>query len=206
MSYCRQPAASGILILVVPIEVVPAWLRPALPNMTEIACHPVAPARLPAWLQDRAAQRLGKTMDRAVASALVDRVGTALRPLAQALEQLACFVGDRKMIVIGDVMRLVGSSVSEETFALTRAMGRGDLSGALERLNRLLDQGDEPEQVMGLLRWHWEKLHRDRRGFHVLLAADRALKSGRGSPRITMETTVVRLARLSSPRAPAAVA
>ena len=108
------------------------------------------------------------------------------------------------MIVVRDVTQLVGSVVEEETFALTRALGRGDLAGALERLNRLLDQGDEPEQMIGLLRWHWEKLHRDRRGFRLLLATDVAIKSGRIAPRIGMEAVLVRLARVTSLRASAA--
>lgn len=91
---------------------------------------------------------------------------------------------------------------------MTRALGRGDLAGALERLNRLLDQGDEPEQLIGLLRWHWEKLNRDRRGFRILLATDLAIKRGRVAPRIALEEALVRLARATSsapPRAPAAV-
>ena len=206
VAYCRRPATTGLLVLIVPSETAPHWLRPMLANVTQIACHPLAPPRLPAWLQDRASQRLGKTLDRAAAVALVDRIGPALRPLAQALEQMACYVGSRTLIVIGDVMRLVGVSVSEETFAMTRALGRGDLAGALERLNRLLDQGDAPEVVIGLLRWHWEKLHRDRRGFRILLAADLAMKRGRVAPRLMMEALVIRLARLAAaPRAPAAV-
>ncbi len=208
VAYCRQPAQTGVVAIACAAETLPAWLRPVQAQLTEVACHPLVPARLPIWLQDRAAQRLGKTLDRAAAMALIERVGTSLRPLAQVLEQMACFVGAQKMMTVRDVMQLVGAVAAEETFAMTRALGRGDLAGALERLNRLLDQGDEPEQLIGLLRWHWEKLNRDRRGFRILLATDLAIKRGRVAPRIALEEALVRLARATSsapPRAPAAV-
>lgn len=114
------------------------------------------------WLQERATQRR-KRLDQEAGHALMDRLGTDLALLAQALEQLSLAVGERPAIAREDVERHVGHSVAASTFTLVDQALAGRTSDALQTLHLLLLAGVKPHDIVGALTWQLKQLLRLRR-------------------------------------------
>jgi DNA polymerase-3 subunit delta len=118
--------------------------------------------RLVGWIRERGRDHQLKLDDRG-GWALIDSVGTELRDLDAALVQLSTQKGDGAAISAIDVRRMFPRLADERTFAFTDAVGERRLSEAMTALRRLLDQGDEPLAVFGVLVAHLRRLLRVRR-------------------------------------------
>ena len=117
--------------------------------------------KLVTWLKQRAVQHKIKLDDRA-AWALVDAVGGELRGLDGALEQLATGHGPGAAIGAKEVRTAFPRHADERTFAFTDAVGERRLPVAMASLRRLLEQGDEPLALFGVLTAHLRRLLRAR--------------------------------------------
>lgn len=117
--------------------------------------------RLVTWLKQRAVQHRIKLDDRA-AWALVDAVGIELRALDGALEQLMTAHGPGSSIGAKHVRQAFPRHADERTFAFTDAVGERRLPVAMASLRRLLEQGDEPLALFGVLNAHLRRLLRAR--------------------------------------------
>ena len=113
------------------------------------------------WIKERSAARKLKLDDRA-AWALIDAVGTELRDLDGALEQLALSSGEAR-ITNATVRQAFPRLADERTFAFTDAVGERSLPVAMTSLRRLIQQGDEPLALFGVLNGHLRRLLRARR-------------------------------------------
>jgi DNA polymerase III subunit delta len=116
--------------------------------------------KLPEAIREMAAER-----QLALAPDAVDRlclyVGVQLSEMANELEKLAIYVGDRAgPVTANDVQELVGVSRDASVFEFTDAVGRGDRRQAVELLHSLLDQGEEPHRIVPLLTRHLQLLLR----------------------------------------------
>ena len=117
--------------------------------------------RLATWLKQRALERKLKLDDRG-AWALIDSVGGDLRGLDGALAQLGAAHGEGASIGTKQVRQAFPRMADERTFAFTDAVGERKLSVAMASLRRLLEQGDEPLAVFGVLVGHLRRLLRAR--------------------------------------------
>ncbi len=117
--------------------------------------------RLVTWVRQRAVERGIKLDDRA-GWALVDAVGTELRSLDTSLEQLVAAHGPGSAIGATEVRRAFPRLAEERSFALTDAVGERRLPAAMTSLRRLLEQGDEPLALFGVLNGHLRRLLRAR--------------------------------------------
>ncbi|MBA2427644.1 MAG: DNA polymerase III subunit delta [Actinobacteria bacterium] len=119
--------------------------------------------RLLPWIRARAGS-LGLKLDDRAAWALIDAVGSALRPLHSALEQLATGLGGGRRVAPGgtadrgagrvtdvDVRKAFPRIADEHIYALTDAVGDRRLPVAMTTLRRLLEQGEEPLVLFGAL-------------------------------------------------------
>jgi len=102
------------------------------------------------WLA-REAQALGKTLTLAGARRLVDMVGDNLSELAQELEKLTLFAGDEKTLTPALVGQLASHSRSYNIFALVDALGDPGAQKRLSALAHLLDLGEKPPRILGML-------------------------------------------------------
>lgn len=118
--------------------------------------------KLATWLKQRARERKLKLDDRG-AWALIDSVGNELRGLDGALGQLVSAHGEGASIGAKEVRRSFPRMADERTFAFTDAVGERKLPVAMSSLRRLLEQGDEPLAVFGVLVGHLRRLLRARR-------------------------------------------
>ena len=82
---------------------------------------------------------------------LVESVGTKLIDLINEVEKICLAAGDRKSVDRELVAAIVGKYRTESLFSLLDAMGRRDPGEMIRLLNRLVDAGEEPVVVVGML-------------------------------------------------------
>jgi DNA polymerase III subunit delta len=89
---------------------------------------------------------------------LAEYVSADLMRLKTELEKLATYAGDRKLIRRQDVSALVVSEKTTTVWELADLLGSRQQKKALEFLDRLLRDGEEPLQMLGALTWMYRKL------------------------------------------------
>jgi DNA polymerase III subunit delta len=119
----------------------------------QAATVPVArlrPAERSSWLRAEV-RRLGRKADERALAALVDTVGQDLRELAGALAKLHVAVPPPAPLTAGHVAEYLAQTADRGIFEMADAVFAADAATALDRLDALLDQGEEPIGLLGLL-------------------------------------------------------
>jgi DNA polymerase-3 subunit delta len=158
--YLETPSPSAVLVLV-------AAGRTKLDAAVKAAGSVVAleapkGRRLVSWIRERGRDRRLRIDDRG-AWALVDSVGTELRDLDGALEQLSTRLGDAATVGAAEVRAAFPRLADERVYAFQDAVGERRLPVAMTALRRLLEQGDEPLMVFGALTSQDRRMLRARR-------------------------------------------
>ena len=102
------------------------------------------------WLT-REARHLGKNLTLAAAQRLVEMVGDNLAELSQELEKLALFAGPENTLTPALVTQLASHSRTYNIFALVDALGAPGFHQRLTSLGHLLDLGEQPPKILGML-------------------------------------------------------
>lgn len=102
------------------------------------------------WLTQEA-QSLGKTLTPAAAQRLVEVVGDNLSELSQELEKLILFAGEETILTPTLVAQLASHSRTYSIFALVDALGDPGAHKRLAALDHLLDLGEPPPKILGML-------------------------------------------------------
>lgn len=97
------------------------------------------------------ARSLGKAITPAAIQRLVEMVGDNLADLSQELEKLSLFAGLEKTITPGLVLKLASHSRTYNIFTLVEALGEKDAAQRLSALGQLLDLGEAPAKILGML-------------------------------------------------------
>jgi DNA polymerase-3 subunit delta len=103
----------------------------------------------PAWIKKRAAQYGAKLTDRA-AYQLAERIGEDLILADSEIVKLATYAGDQP-IDAEDVDALTPYTPEANIFNMVDALGQRRGDQALQLLRQLLDDGDEPLRVYGMI-------------------------------------------------------
>mgnify|MGYP000073552904 CR=1 FL=1 len=125
----------------------------AVKNAGGVDAHfPLPKARLlPTWIHRRTGL-LGKEIDAPAAAILAQNIGNNLLLLDQELRKLALYVGDRKRITLDDVKQLVPYvHTADVMFRMVDALGYRDRRRAATYLHQLLDVGEHPLGVFGMI-------------------------------------------------------
>src|SRR5215471_15710530 len=102
------------------------------------------------WAVETAAAE-GVKLDNDAARELVDSLGGDMMMLANELEKLVLFVGEKKRITLGDVETLVLAAKQRSFYELTDAISARDCPRALAVLDAILSSGDGDEAAIGHL-------------------------------------------------------
>ena len=94
---------------------------------------------------------MGKNLTLAAAQRLVEMVGNNLAELSQELEKLALFAGPENSLTPALVMQLASHSRTYNIFALVDALGTPGFHQRLTSLGQLLDLGEHPAKILGML-------------------------------------------------------
>jgi DNA polymerase-3 subunit delta len=102
------------------------------------------------WLT-REARHLGKNLTLAAAQRLVEMAGDNLAELSQELEKLALFAGPENTLTPALVTQLASHSRTYNIFALVDALGAPGFHQRLASLGHLMDLGEPPAKILGML-------------------------------------------------------
>lgn len=106
---------------------------------------------LPSWIQQRTRLHGGRIEGRA-AALLAQNIGANLRLLDQEIQKLLLYVGDGKEITADDVRVMVPYVQSADViFQMVDAVGQRDGRRAATYLHRLLDVGEHPLGIFGMV-------------------------------------------------------
>jgi DNA polymerase-3 subunit delta len=102
------------------------------------------------WLLRRAA-REGKKMAPAAADLLISRAGTGMTLLANELQKLIVFAGEREIITREDVLLLSPRLTEENIFAVVDSLGERRAQKALAGIRDLLAAGEPPPVILAMV-------------------------------------------------------
>jgi DNA polymerase-3 subunit delta len=104
------------------------------------------------------ARQQGIEFERGAAEDLAEFVAADLQRLKTEIEKLATFAGHRKTLTRNDVAAMVISEKAATVWELADFLASRRPKLALEFLDRLLRDGEEPLQILGALAWMYRKL------------------------------------------------
>ena len=151
--YLGSPNPSTLLVLVFASGEEPdAELTRAT---TAVVLEPLAPERVPRWVQHRAGV-LGLALEPDAATLLIDAVGSDLSALARELEKLASLTADtHRPATTADVTGLVGVRRGETVYDLIDAAMARRVARAAPLVERVLEQaGMTGVKIVSLLGTH----------------------------------------------------
>jgi len=156
-------------------------------------------ARQAEQLVRQAAAAAGQQIDPRAARLLAERAGVDIARLRGDVERLLLYAAGKPKIGLDDAMQVVSAESSQDDWAVTSAIARGDRAEALRQLALALEGGGVSYQILGQLAWFVrEKLpaidaRRVRPAVEALFRTDLDLKSSGGDPRVLLERLVVEL-------------
>lgn len=104
------------------------------------------------------AKEQGVEFEKGAAEDLAEYVAADLMRLKTEIEKLATYAGSRRLIRRQDVSALVISEKTTTVWELADLLASRQQRKALEFLERLLRDGEEPLQMLGALTWMYRKL------------------------------------------------
>ena len=102
------------------------------------------------WIGEYCVTR-GVKIDADGARELVDALGADMMMVSNELEKLILYVGDKRMVTLGDVETMVLAAKQRSLYELTDAISSKDRVRALAVLDALLSTGDGEEAAIGHL-------------------------------------------------------
>src|SRR4051812_12727079 len=102
------------------------------------------------WVVESAGAQ-GVKIEADAARELVDSLGADLLLVANELEKLFLFVGEKKRITLADVKTMVLAAKQRSLYELTDAISAKDRARALEMMDAMLNTGDGDEAAIGHL-------------------------------------------------------
>lgn len=100
----------------------------------------------------------GLTFERGAAEDLAERVAADLMRLKTEMEKLAAYLGERKIIRREDVNAMVSSEKTTTVWELADLLASRQGKPALDFLDRLMRDGEEPVGMVGAMTWMYRKL------------------------------------------------
>jgi DNA polymerase-3 subunit delta len=104
------------------------------------------------------ARGLGAEFDRDAAEELVDLLDGELARICVEVEKLATYVGSQRRISRADVDALVVSAKKYSVWQLAEILAGGQRAQAIEFLDSLLREGEQPAALVGAMAWMYRKL------------------------------------------------
>ena len=156
-------------------------------------------ARQAEALVKQAATEAGRQIDPAAARLVAERAGTDIGRLRGDVEKLMLYSAGAAKISLADAREVVSAESSQDDWAVTNAIARGNTAEALRELGLALDSGAVSFMILGQLGYFVrEKLagidpRRVRGAVEAVFRTDLDMKSSGGDVRVLLERLVVEL-------------
>ena len=160
VSYIEDPADTTVLALVAPqIDRRKRFYKACEKGAVVVECPQLDDGALRQWVQREVAARKVRIDGDAVRE-LLDRAGSRLSDVQNALSLVINYAGGQGAITEADV-RAACADVAEETvWALTDAIADSDAKRALSLLHQLIALNRAPEEILGTVNWLVENAYR----------------------------------------------
>ncbi len=148
-----------------------------------------------AWVNAEAAGN-GVRVEPAAARLLADLAGDDITRLRAEFERALLFASGEDLITEAAVREIASAPTTQDAWAMTNAMERGNPGLALRELAMKLDAGEYPLMILGQMGWYVRTRMppaRVRAAVEALFRTDLALKTTRSDPRVLLERLVVEL-------------
>src|SRR5207245_1003885 len=121
-AYVQKPSAETCLVLVAEKADQRLKFFSAFKKLgVMLKLDPLYDNKLPGFVRGEAQAR-GVKLDAGAAELLADEIGNELGQLADAVERLAVFVGEKKSIAVADVEQVVATTRQRNVFELANAV------------------------------------------------------------------------------------
>jgi DNA polymerase-3 subunit delta len=138
VSYAEDPSPNVVIVLVA--EDVDRRLRTfkqLVDHSADIDCKPLKGRAVPRWINERL-RKSGYQPTRRAAQLLADSLENDLTLMANELEKIMTYVGDKKEIDVETIKKLAFSSLQTDIFGLVDALAVGDGETACTYIRRFL--------------------------------------------------------------------
>jgi DNA polymerase III subunit delta len=154
LGLAADPAAATAVVLLATRPVAPGrqgkFFKDLQRDAATVLVAKLKPSERSSWLRAEV-RRLGRKADEAAVAALVDTVGHDLRELAGAVAKLHVAVPPPTALTAGHVAEFLAQTADRGIFELTDAVFAADAATALDRLDALFDQGEDPIRLLGFI-------------------------------------------------------
>ncbi|MBW3495749.1 MULTISPECIES: DNA polymerase III subunit delta [Bacillus] len=159
--YIGEPSPFSILVFVAPYEKLDE--RKKITKLLKktadvIEANAMQVQDVQKWIVSRA-DEVHVHIDNSAVSLLLELVGSNVTMLAKEMDKLTLYVGMGGEITPKLVTELVPKSVEQNVFALTEKVVKKDIAGAMQILDGLFTQQEEPIKLLALLVSQFRLLH-----------------------------------------------
>jgi DNA polymerase-3 subunit delta len=124
---------------------------------TLVKLDPLYERQLPDFVRGEARAR-GVAFAPDAVQLVVDEIGAELGQLADAVERLSIYVGERKQVSAEDVVAVVATTRQRSVFELANAVGERDRARALAMLATMLEARESGVRIVAMLARHLRQL------------------------------------------------
>lgn len=157
LPYLDQPAAETCLVLVSQdrkSNVRDLLQAHVLSHGEVVTCWPLFEQDALRWISERF-QKLGKQCAPLAAKQLLEATGSSLEDLSQEIEKIALYTGSRKGVTVDDVDQASGRLKTHTVFELRDALMAKNAPRALQLLQKLESDGEEPTRLLNGVIYPW---------------------------------------------------
>jgi DNA polymerase-3 subunit delta len=157
-AYCDAPQKRTVLVLAAAdLDRRSPWYKRMAENACVVEFPKLKDAALEQWAE-RCLSRSGFHVTPLALRKLIHIAGSDLLSLANEIEKLVLYLGKSKEVKEADVDTLVLESRQHRIFELTGALGRKDRKATLRILANLLEAGEQPLYILGMLARHYRQI------------------------------------------------
>lgn len=193
-TYAQNPNPTSVLVLVSLEKNLSDNLKSLKEYFETVAVYPWFDNRASRWV-DEEFVRAGKRIEPEAVRYLLELSCGNTDDLIQEVEKLLLYVGEHKTCFLNDVINSCGHTERVNVFALLDTLKKQDKAGAIAQMSRLLEYGEEPLRIMGvLLKFVREHANlSDVKIIKLLRDADYQIKSSKAPTEWILEQVVITL-------------
>lgn len=153
LSYLASPADTTVLLLIAShVDKRTKFYKACASAGQIIECPELRERDAARWIEREIAAR-GKSIDTQAVQELIQRSGSRLSDVNNAINVVTAFVGTERRIRQEHVLRACADVAEDEIWALTNAIAASESGEALRTLRRLYALGKEAEELMVIINW-----------------------------------------------------
>lgn len=157
-SYLSDPSPTSIVLLIADeMNGVRKMSKLLKDSTTAVEFKPLSDEEMRKWASDEF-KKLGAEIDNGTLNQFISRVGSDVSRLTNEINKLATAALPGKVITVELIDALVPNTREVDHFDLTKHLVAGKGSAAVTMLRKILDDGAEPLQLLGLIAYNYRRL------------------------------------------------